>query len=97
MPVSYTHLEEVALAVAGAHFLDRLQGFGQRLGEARSAVVLQLLQVLDLLTLVGTSAILIWMHWQLALLILLFNPLVIYATVLLLSLIHISISSPTVA
>ena len=34
-----------------------------------------------LLTLVGTSAILLWMHWQLALLILLFNPLVIYATV----------------
>lgn len=33
------------------------------------------------LTLVGTSAILLWMHWQLALLILLFNPLVIYATV----------------
>jgi ATP-binding cassette subfamily C protein len=34
-----------------------------------------------MLTLVGTSAILVWMHWQLALLILLFNPLVIYATV----------------
>ena len=34
-----------------------------------------------MLTLAGTSAILLWMHWQLALLILLFNPLVIYATV----------------
>ncbi len=29
----------------------------------------------------GTSAILVWMHWKLALLILLFNPLVIYFTV----------------
>lgn len=34
-----------------------------------------------MLSLAGTSAILLWMHWQLALLILLFNPLVIYATV----------------
>ncbi|MDO3385990.1 ABC transporter transmembrane domain-containing protein, partial [Gilvimarinus sp. SDUM040013] len=34
-----------------------------------------------MLTLTGTAAILIWMHWQLALLILLFNPLVIYFTV----------------
>lgn len=34
-----------------------------------------------MLTLLGTSAILLWMHWKLALLILLFNPLVIYATV----------------
>jgi ATP-binding cassette subfamily C protein len=34
-----------------------------------------------MLTLVGTASILMWMHWKLALLILLFNPLVIYATV----------------
>ena len=34
-----------------------------------------------LLTLLGTAAILVWMHWQLALLILLFNPLVIWSTV----------------
>ena len=34
-----------------------------------------------MLTLTGTASILMWMHWKLALLILLFNPLVIYATV----------------
>ncbi|MNZ53384.1 hypothetical protein D3C78_712610 [compost metagenome] len=39
--------EEIALAVTGADFLDGIEGFGQRLGEARGAVVLQLLQVLD--------------------------------------------------
>ncbi|MNL02846.1 hypothetical protein D3C87_1233670 [compost metagenome] len=39
--------EEKPLTVAGAHFLDRIQGFSQRLGEARSAVVLEFLQVLD--------------------------------------------------
>lgn len=33
------------------------------------------------LTLVGTAAILFWMHWQLALIIMLVNPLVIYLTV----------------
>ncbi|RBJ65508.1 ABC transporter ATP-binding protein, partial [Pseudomonas sp. MWU12-2534b] len=37
--------------------------------------------LLAMLTLVGTSGILMWMHWTLALLILLFNPLVIFATV----------------
>nr|WP_290447244.1 MULTISPECIES: ABC transporter ATP-binding protein [unclassified Pseudomonas] len=34
-----------------------------------------------MLTLTGTAAVLMWMHWKLALLILLFNPLVIFATV----------------
>jgi ATP-binding cassette subfamily C protein len=34
-----------------------------------------------MLTLAGTAGILFWMHWKLALLIMLFNPLVIYATV----------------
>jgi ATP-binding cassette subfamily C protein len=32
------------------------------------------------LTIIGTAAILLWMHWQLALFILLLNPLVIYVT-----------------
>ncbi|KTC41150.1 ABC transporter ATP-binding protein, partial [Pseudomonas putida] len=36
-----------------------------------------------MLTLAGTAGILMWMHWKLALLILLFNPLVVYATVVL--------------
>ncbi|MEG6660683.1 ABC transporter ATP-binding protein, partial [Pseudomonas aeruginosa] len=34
-----------------------------------------------LLTLLGTAANLVWMHWQLALQILLFNPLEIWSTV----------------
>ena len=42
--------KEEALAVAGTDFLNRFEGFGQRLGKARSAVVLQLLQVFDPLT-----------------------------------------------
>ncbi len=41
--------EKVALTIAGPDFLDGIQRFGERLGEARGAVVLQLLQVLDAL------------------------------------------------
>lgn len=37
--------------------------------------------VVAVLTLVGTAVILFWMHWQLALLIMLVNPMVIYLTV----------------
>ena len=39
--------KEEALAVAGAHFLNRIEGFTQGLSETRGAVVLQFLQVLD--------------------------------------------------
>jgi len=39
--------------------------------------------IISALTLVGISAVLFWMHWQLALFILLMNPLVIYFTMVL--------------
>ena len=39
--------------------------------------------LVGVLSIVGTAAILLWMHWQLALFILLLNPLVIYCTGLL--------------
>ncbi|MNH00528.1 hypothetical protein D3C79_597230 [compost metagenome] len=41
--------KEVALAVAGADFLDGIEGFRQRLGKARGAVVFELFQVFDAL------------------------------------------------
>ncbi|MGV8547049.1 ABC transporter transmembrane domain-containing protein, partial [Pseudomonas aeruginosa] len=41
--------EEIALAIAGADFLDRLEGLGERLGEAPGAVALERLEVLDAL------------------------------------------------
>ena len=58
-----------------AHLLTDLDTLDKFVGETLSRFLVALL------TLAGTSAILLWMHWQLALLILLFNPLVIYATV----------------
>ncbi|WP_456415373.1 ABC transporter ATP-binding protein [Thiolapillus sp.] len=38
--------------------------------------------IVALLTVVGTAVVLLWMHWQLALFILLLNPLVVYVTTL---------------
>src|SRR5690606_6537211 len=37
--------------------------------------------LVSLLTLLGTASVLLWMHWQLALLILLLNPLVVFFTI----------------
>jgi len=39
--------------------------------------------IIAVLTIIGTALILLWMHWQLALLILFFNPIVIYFTTVL--------------
>ena len=52
--------------------LDTLDNF---VGETLSRFVVALL------TLIGTASILLWMHWQLALFILLLNPLVVFATI----------------
>src|SRR5690606_174616 len=67
--------ESLGGGTVSAHLVTDLDTLDKFIGETLSKVLVALL------TLVGTSAVLIWMHWQLALLILLFNPLVIYATV----------------
>ena len=67
--------ESLGAGTVTAHLLTDLDTLDKFVGETLSRFLVALL------TLAGTSAILLWMHWQLALLILLFNPLVIYATV----------------
>ncbi|MGL4315580.1 MAG: ABC transporter ATP-binding protein [Pseudomonas sp.] len=67
--------ENLGGGTVSAHLVTDLDTLDKFIGETLSKVLVALL------TLTGTAAILIWMHWQLALLILLFNPLVIYATV----------------
>ncbi|MEO4046339.1 ABC transporter ATP-binding protein [Pseudomonas sp. CAU 1711] len=67
--------ENLGGGTVSAHLVTDLDTLDKFIGETLSRVLVALL------TLVGTAAVLIWMHWQLALLILLFNPLVIYATV----------------
>ena len=75
--ISLGEYESLGGGTVTTHLVTDLDTLDKFVGETLSRFLVAVL------TLVGTSAILIWMHWQLALLILLFNPLVIYATVLL--------------
>lgn len=73
--ISLSEYESLGSGTVTTHLVTDLDTLDSFIGETLSRFLIALL------TLVGTSAILLWMHWQLALLILLFNPLVIYATV----------------
>ena len=75
--ISLGEYESLGSGTVTAHLVTDLDTLDRFVGDTLSRFLVALL------TLAGTSAILIWMHWQLALLILLFNPLVIYATVVL--------------
>jgi len=59
-----------------SHFITDLDTIDQFLGATISRVIVASL------TVTGTAFVLVWVHWQLGLLILLFNPLVIFATML---------------
>jgi ATP-binding cassette subfamily C protein len=60
-----------------SHFVTDINAVDTFIGESVSKVLVAAL------SLVGVSAVLLWMHWQLALFILLMNPMVIYFTVVL--------------
>ncbi|MHA7808965.1 MAG: ABC transporter ATP-binding protein [Marinobacter adhaerens] len=59
-----------------SHFITDLDTVDQFLGTTISRFLVASLTVL------GTAGVLLWVHWELGLLILLFNPLVIFATIL---------------
>ncbi|WP_372983074.1 ABC transporter ATP-binding protein [Marinobacter sediminum] len=59
-----------------SHFITDLDTIDQFLGTTISRFLVASL------TVTGTAMVLLWVHWQLALLILLFNPLVIFSTIL---------------
>ncbi|AFN77389.1 ABC transporter ATP-binding protein [Stutzerimonas nitrititolerans] len=67
--------ESLGGGTVAAHLVTDLETIDKFIGETLSRLLVAVLSIF------GTAAILLWMHWQLALLILLFNPLVIYATV----------------
>ena len=73
--ISLAEYESLGSGTVTTHLVTDLETLDKFVGETLSRFLVAIL------TLVGTSAILLWMHWQLALRILLFNPLVIYATV----------------
>ena len=73
--IALAEYESLGGGTVAAHLVTDLETIDKFVGETLSRLLVALLSI------VGTAAILLWMHWQLALLILLFNPLVIYATV----------------
>ena len=73
--ISLKEYESLGSGTVTTHLVTDLDTLDKFVGETLSRFLVAML------TLTGTAAILIWMHWQLALLILLFNPLVIYFTV----------------
>ncbi|MFB4393722.1 MULTISPECIES: ABC transporter ATP-binding protein [unclassified Pseudomonas] len=73
--ISLKEYESLGSGTVTTHLVTDLDTLDKFVGETLSRFLVAVL------TLTGTAAILLWMHWQLALLILLFNPLVVYFTV----------------
>ncbi|MFQ6576141.1 ABC transporter ATP-binding protein [Pseudomonas sp. UM16] len=73
--ISLKEYESLGSGTVTTHLVTDLDTLDKFVGETLSRFLVAML------TLTGTAAILMWMHWKLALLILLFNPLVIFATV----------------
>ena len=75
--VSMAEYETLGSGTVTSHFVTDINAVDSFIGETISKVLVAGL------SLVGISAILLWMNWQLALFILLMNPMVIYFTVVL--------------
>lgn len=73
--ISLGEYESLGGGTVSAHLVTDLDTLDKFIGETLSRFLVAML------TLAGTAGILVWMHWKLALLILLFNPLVIWSTV----------------
>ncbi|UCE88942.1 MAG: ABC transporter ATP-binding protein [Pseudomonadota bacterium] len=75
--ISMAEYETLGSGAVASHFVTDLNSVDEFVGATVSKTLVALL------SLVGITAILLWMHWQLALFILFMNPLVIYFTVVL--------------
>ncbi|MFZ3175675.1 MAG: ABC transporter ATP-binding protein [Thiobacillus sp.] len=69
--IALSQFETVGAGRVTSHFVTDLNAIDSFLGTSVSGLVV------SVLTLVGVAAVLFWMHWQLALFILLLNPVVI--------------------
>lgn len=74
--VAMAEYETRGSGAISSHFITDLDTIDQFLGSTISRFLVASL------TVAGTAVVLLWVHWQLALLILLLNPLVIFATIL---------------
>ncbi|MDT8388013.1 MAG: ABC transporter ATP-binding protein [Thiogranum sp.] len=75
--ISMAEYEAMGSGAVTSHFVTDLNAVDDFIGMTVSKFLV------SVLSLVGAAAILLWMHWQLALLILFLNPLVVYFTVVL--------------
>ena len=73
--VSMAEYETLGSGRVISHFVTDLDTLDQFIGVSMSRFLIAVL------TIIGVALILLWMHWQLALLILLINPLVVYITI----------------
>jgi len=72
--VSMAEYETLGSGTVASHLVTDLDAVDSFIGSATSKFLVATLSIL------GTAVVLLWMHWQLALFILLLNPLVIYVT-----------------
>ncbi len=75
--ISMAEYETLGSGTVASYFVTDLDTVDNFLGSTISRFLVAVLTIL------GTAIILLWMHWQLAMLILIFNPVVIYFTTLL--------------
>ena len=75
--VSMSAFETMGSGSVTSHLVTDVNAIDEFIGNTISKAVVAALSI------VGIAAVLLWMHWQLALFILLMNPLVIYFTVIL--------------
>jgi ATP-binding cassette subfamily C protein len=75
--ISMAEYEAMGSGEVTSHFVTDLNAVDDFIGMTISKFVIAVL------SLVGAAVVLLWMHWQLALLILFLNPLVVYFTVVL--------------
>lgn len=75
--IAMSEYETLGSGAVASHFVTDLNAVDDFIGATVSKFLVALLSI------VGTAAILLWMHWQMALFILLMNPVVIYFTTVL--------------
>jgi ATP-binding cassette subfamily C protein len=75
--VSMSEYETMGSGAVTSHFVTDINAVDEFVGQSVAKTMI------SALTLVGITAVLLWMHWQLALFILFMNPLVIYFTMVL--------------
>jgi len=73
---SMSEYETLGSSTVASHLVTDLDDIDQFVSQTTSKFIVAVLSV------VGTAVVLLWMHWQLALFILLLNPVVIYVTTL---------------